>query len=350
VLPNVLSGKGKIEKSFVKTVNILWVGLAGFVLLAAGILKSYHLLTEPILSRDFWESWEFFLIQIPLELGLGIWLVSGLFRKGAWLVAVLCFGAFICLTLQKGLTGAESCGCFGKVHVNPWITLFAIDVPLFLGLLIFRPIGQKLLPPPWPSTKHFFGVAIPTCLFLGAIVPILILNKPAEKTERYEVVRPEEWVKKEPIRKDPTTEEQVDAGSVDEEATDENPRGEEWPLLKYIDIADSLRAEIVVVLFYHYDCPDCLEAISLYDQMNRDLSTNEGAIKISFVEVPPYGPVQESPIPPETLCLSGRLDPSKDWYLTTPLVVLIVDGLVVKSWEAKVPNLDEILKAIRGQL
>jgi len=226
------------------TINIIWMALAGLVLITAGILKSHQLLTEPILSQGFWESWEFFLIQIPLEIGLGIWLLSGLFRKAVWLVAIFSFGLFISITLQKGITGAESCGCFGQIHINPWITLLAIDIPLFFGLLIFRPIGQKLLPPPWPSLEHFFSIAIPTFIILGTIVPILVLNKPPEKTEKYEVVRPEEWTRKEPIKK-----EQV-AG---ETLMNEKVHREQWPLLESIDIADSLRTEIMVVLLYHYD-------------------------------------------------------------------------------------------------
>jgi hypothetical protein len=49
------------------------------------------------------------------------------------------------ITLYKAVTGAASCGCFGSVHVNPWITLFAIDLPALLALSIFRP--KPVLPP-----------------------------------------------------------------------------------------------------------------------------------------------------------------------------------------------------------
>jgi thiol-disulfide isomerase/thioredoxin len=255
---------------------------------------------------------------------------------------------FIGVTLQKGIAGVESCGCFGQIHINPWITLLAIDIPLFSGLLAFRPIGQKLLPPPWPSLKHFFGISVPTFILLGALVPILTLNKPPEKTEKYEVVRPEEWTRKESTKK--YSAKHKNAESLDEEMTNGKVHGEEWPLLKYIDIADSLRSGIVVVLLYHYDCPDCIQAIPLYDQMGRDLSDNEEAIRIAFIEVPPYGPSEESPIPGETLCLEGRLDPSKKWYFTTPLVVLIVDCSVVKSWEVEVPNLDEVQEHLANWL
>lgn len=298
------------------------MAIAGVVLVVAALLKVHQLLTEPVLSTGFWESWLFFVIQIPLELGLGIWLLCGLFRKAAWLIGVFAFALFIAVTIQKSVTGAASCGCFGRVQVNPWITLFAIDVPLFILLLIFQPKGEKLLPPPWPNAAHFFGVAIPTFLIIGGIVPALVLNKPSDETEKYEVVKPEVWL------------------------TSAQTLGEEWPMLEHIDIADDLRSPMVVVLLYHYDCQDCWDAISLYDQTARDLAGNENEISFAFIEIPPYALPQDNPIPDETPCLTGKLDSTKKWYVLTPLIVVLTDGVVVNYWQAEVPSLDGILNAV----
>jgi len=321
-----------VKSSFTKIANQIVMVVTGLVLIIATVLKIHHLLTEPIISESFWQSWQFFLIQIPLELGLGIWLVCGLFRKAAWVAAVLSFGLFIIVTLQMGLAGAESCGCFGRVHVNPWITLSVVDIPLFLGLLIFRPKGLKLLPPPWPSAKHFFGVAIPTSVLIGIIIPVLIFNKPPDKTDRYEVVRPEEWIGKEP------------AGG--KQTAEEEQVGKEWTMLRHIDIADSLRSNIVVAVLYSTECDSCHDAVALYDRMSRDMGGDEDSIQFAFIEIPPYGSEQDSFIPADTSCLTGRLDSSKDWYIKTPLVVAIQNGSVVEFWEAESPELDEILDAV----
>jgi thiol-disulfide isomerase/thioredoxin len=290
--------------------------LTGLVLIVAAVLKIHQLLTEPIISEGFWESWEFFLIQIPLELGLGIWLVCGLFRKAAWILAVLAFGLFIAVTLQKAFAGAESCGCFGTVKVNPWITLSIIDIPLFLGLLIFRPRGLKLLPPPWPKAVHFFGVAIPTFIIFSIIMPYLILNPPLEKTDTYEVVKPEEWMQQ--------------AG--------------DWSMLEHVDIADSLLSNMVIVVFYSIECDTCQETVPLYDQMARDMAGNEDAIQFAFIEIPPYA--SDDLVPADTPCLRGRLDASKKWYMQTPLVVVLQEGIVVKFWQGQTPQLDELLDAV----
>src|SRR5512136_813700 len=115
-----------------KTANKIVMTIAGAFLIIAATLKSHQLLTEPIVSEGFWESWAFFVIQIPLELGLGIWLVCGLFRKAAWTLGTLAFGFFIGVTLYKAFTGEASCGCFGKVLVKPWITLSLVDIPFFI--------------------------------------------------------------------------------------------------------------------------------------------------------------------------------------------------------------------------
>jgi thiol-disulfide isomerase/thioredoxin len=290
--------------------------VAGVVLLVAAILKIHQLLTEPILSRSFWESWHFFLIQIPLELGLSIWLLSTLFRKGAWLVALLAFGIFIGVTLHKGLIGVASCGCFGRVHVNPWITLTAIDIPIFLALLIFRPVGYKLLAPPWPSAKHFFSVAIPTFVILGALVPILALNKPPAKADRYEVLNPLEWNSK------------------------------EMPLFGHIDIGDVLSQGISFILFYHNDCPDCREAIPMYDQMARDYEVFEQGMQFAFIEGPPFDESEETIVPDDTVCYTGQLDKEKEWIFISPLIVLTLDGIVMKAWEVDTPSFEQILEAL----
>jgi thiol-disulfide isomerase/thioredoxin len=311
------------------------MSIAGAVLIIASVLKVHQLLTEPIISAGFWESWLFTVIQIPLEMGLGIWLVSGLFRKAGWLLSLVAFAGFIGITIAKWWTGAASCGCFGVVHVKPWITLTAIDIPLFALLAIFRPKGQSAfggLPPPWPSAKHFFGVAIPTFFILGTIVPVLVFNKPPDVTDKYEVIKPQTWL--------------VGKGA------DPNDPATKWPLLAHIDIADKISTGFVVALLYHYDCPECRQAIPQFEQINQVLSGND--IAVAFIEIPPvvsgveppYSPADQNPVKPDTACLSGKLDDSKKWYAKTPLTVLLKNGSCLHYWQEETPNLEQIEEKI----
>jgi hypothetical protein len=309
-----------------KKANTIAMWITGIVLLVATALKIQQLLTEPIISDGFWESWEFFLIQIPLEAGLGIWLICGLFKKAAWLLGTIAFGGFIVITLQKGLIGAESCGCFGTIIVNPWITLTAVDIPIFILLAIFRPKGEKLLPPPWPKAAHFFAIAIPTFILLPTIEYVLMTNKQLKPAVT-------EWVTKSP------------------KAAEANIPAEQnlWPMLEYIDIKEQLQTGLWVLLLYHNDCPDCREAIPLYEQMNDSMTGNENAINFAFIQMPPYGNTAYPLVSPESKVTCGRLNDKKKWFLQTPVVVVLDKGMVLAAWEGEAPGLDELLNAALGQ-
>lgn len=177
-----------------RTLNKIIMTLAGLLLIVAAGLKFYQMIDSCVPSWDIktqaavtaagnageqlpqwkatllgiWESYEFNLVQIPLEFALGVWLVCGLFRKAAWIAGTLAYFGFIFATLSKLVAGAESCGCFGQIHVDPKITLFAIDIPFFLLLAIFRSKGTKLLPPPWPNLAYLLVVFVPTIALMVA--------------------------------------------------------------------------------------------------------------------------------------------------------------------------------------
>lgn len=292
--------------------------IGGLVFLIASILKTHQLLTEPILSKGFWESWEFFLIQIPLELGLAIWLLSGLFRKAAWLIGLVSFFCFIFVTLQKGIIGAESCGCFGTVKVNPWITMTLIDIPLFLAFAIFRPKGEKLLPPPWPSLRYFLAIAIPTFILLPTVEYVLITNKPPMVSEKYEVLNVKNWSANQP-----------------------------WSLLQYIDIQDRVKTGDWIVFMYHNDCPDCRQAVPIYEKFYGDLKGNN--VDMAFIEMQPYEQGDKQLIPKNSKVPRGQLSDAKIWYVETPVVVVLRDGLVLKAWQGYAPTFDELIEAAFAQ-
>lgn len=262
-------------------------------------------------------------LQVEFELALGIWLLSGLFKKAAWLTVLLCFSAFSLITLYKGITGAESCGCFGTVHVNPWVTLFVIDIPSVIALLVFRPVLslkrkaesirtliQEFFTP-LPSIPQFTITTCLALLILGVTTPILAFNEPAKITSSYEVLEPETWV------------------------------GKKLPILEYIDIGKQLETGTWLVLLYHHDCPDCAAAIPKYEKMARDFAGNEAFLQIALIEVPPYGQGQVSR---NSSCVPGRLADTKDWFVTTPAVVLLTDSQVTYALEEKAPDLDTIFK------
>ncbi|MFC1781165.1 MauE/DoxX family redox-associated membrane protein [Planctomycetota bacterium] len=294
-----------------KLANNVLLKALGILLLTAAALKGWQLMNEPVANNNIWSSRWFLIMTVEFELALGIWLLSGLFKKAAWLASLVCFSMFSMVTFYKAVTGYASCGCFGSVHVNPWITLFVIDLPCVIALAVFHP-GLSLPPilsflrkqesiksliteftTPLPSLPHFSVIFIIGLTVLGVTTPILALNEPATVTTSYEVLEPSEWV------------------------------GKELPILEYIDIADTLRTGTWLVLLYHYDCPDCGVAIPQYEQMGRDLEGNEDFMQIALIAVPPYG---RAKISENTLCTLGKLNEVKEWFLTTPAVVLLNNG------------------------
>ena len=303
----------------------------GLLLIVAAVLKGHELLSVPVAGKDLWSWRPFLIFQVEFELAMGIWLLSGVFERLAWLAGLLCFGLFCCVTLYKGLTGAASCGCFGTVHVNPWVTLLAIDLPAVIALSLFCPV--RLLTPflsllrrqesihgavgrllkPLPSAPRFVATAALGLAILGLTTPILALNEPATATSTYEVLEPETWV------------------------------GKRLPILEHIDIAEQLKKGTWLVLLYHHDCPDCIETIPRYEQMARELQGNEDFLRIALIAVPPYG---RGPISENSACLLGRLAETKEWFVTTPAVVLLTDSQVTSAWEENAPDFDTILQNI----
>jgi thiol-disulfide isomerase/thioredoxin len=300
--------------------NNIVLKILGLLLLTGAVLKGHELLTTPMANADIWSNRYFLIFVVEFELALGIWLLSGLFKRAAWLVTLGCFTLFCGVTLYKGLTGAASCGCFGNVHINPWITLFAVDLPAVILLAIFRPKLEK---------RRFFSIPhwlepMPRFAVLGVVFligltsvavssPLLVLNEPKMVTSAYEVLEPSDWI------------------------------GKELPILEYIDIGEQLKTGNWLVVLFHHDCPSCAEVIPKIEQMASDLKGNEDFLQFALIEVPPYGAVGPGLINEDNDCVLGKLDLSKEWFVTTPAISLMQDGNVLKSWKKTVPFFKELI-------
>lgn len=372
--------------------------LAGLLLMFAAVMKFHEMLTICVPSWQtnklgFWESYEFLLIQIPLEFALGVWMVSGLFRKAAWIAGTLAYFGFIFVTIFKVVTGAESCGCFGQIHLDPKITLFAMDIPMFLLLAIFRPKGYKLLPPPWPNMFYLLAVAVPT-------IGLMVLAAPAMVTFRPNCIKPQEVssteaqlrlelykVKQElaarqqesdqhkhqveslqqqlealkqsaatpvvPETNNKTAPEPKAAEKTqDSQAVESLPVSENlWEWLGYV-VEDDVRAQIsrglTVVMMHRYDCPVCEDMVPRYSDYYRQMTEQDSAeFKIAFLAIPPYG--DKDHVPEDTTCISGKLTDTQKWEITSPYVVALLDGELVKTWpQGTAPEPEKILDEVFG--
>ncbi|MGM0488775.1 MAG: MauE/DoxX family redox-associated membrane protein, partial [Planctomycetota bacterium] len=101
--------------------DIVRIVLASVLLLAAG-LKGYQLAMEPTLNTTVLDAPWFLIAVVEFELLFRLWLLGNVWASRTCHVAVLCFTVFAAVSLYKALSGAASCGCFGRVVVNPWCT------------------------------------------------------------------------------------------------------------------------------------------------------------------------------------------------------------------------------------
>lgn len=113
-------------------------GVAGALLLAAAVLKAHQLLTGPALGAYWWDARPWQALAISGEVLLAGWMWSGLVPSITRRLGASIFGIFGAIALVKAMGGEASCGCFGRVAVNPWVTL-ALDVGLCVAFILIRP-------------------------------------------------------------------------------------------------------------------------------------------------------------------------------------------------------------------
>ena len=243
-------------------------------------------------------------------------------RRLAWRAAVLCFTVFACVSAYKGLLGEASCGCFGKVAVNPWYT-FALDVAL-VGLLLGFPPGQTT-----PGSKRAWRLPGWACVCTAVLVGVFgafimsdfhgtspLAEGVVQGQGRLVLLLPEEWT------------------------------GKRFPLFDQIDVGDRLAKGTWLVVLYHLDCGECLELIEQYQQSVDGADGHARGAGVAFIDVPQSGASGEKPVLDERDCLLGRLSESQEWFVSTPVLLTLQDGTVKEVDETG--NAEVILAVITG--
>jgi hypothetical protein len=114
---------------------------------------------------------------IECELVLALVLFFGFRPKISWFVTTILFAVFSIVSLYKGISGAESCGCLGALNVNPFL-MFGIDVVIVGLLLLFRPSNQfySIAPSNTDVKKNGFvqGLKIVFVVVLVSMVQFLL--------------------------------------------------------------------------------------------------------------------------------------------------------------------------------
>ncbi|MGC9453917.1 MAG: MauE/DoxX family redox-associated membrane protein [Phycisphaerae bacterium] len=286
----------------------------GLVLLAAALLKTHELATRPAKDLNILSyRWSLALL-VQVQIFLGLWWVSGLYRRLAWLSAVVCFAFFTGVTIYEGLAGYASCGCFGVVEVHPWHTLI-FDLCALAALLIFRPQLSRGHP---VSRGRLRAATVAVLMVVGGLSAAVLIAgyEPARLGEGGEIV--------------PGSGRSDDTGREVVVLEPQDWPGKPFPLLKHIDIGGKLRSGQWEVMLYHYTCSGCREEIEHFEQLAQMLGGWSEAGGVAVISIPPHAPAGEDIVPQDTACLRGKLSDEYDWFVSTPVTLTLSDGVVTQ--------------------
>ena len=280
----------------------------GLVLLTAAALKGHQLATEPVAETSLFTSRWFLIGVVEFELFFGLWLLAGLYPRSTWTTALLCFGGFACVSLYKALSGEATCGCFGKVPVNPWYT-FTLDALAVAALLRWQPAHGRWRVAPDSRSLCLQVVRVGTVWLLVSIPAAVAMGSYQAATlgetgdifgdSGFVVLEPETW------------------------------SGKRFPLRDHIDIGGQLTEGKWIVLLYHHDCPHCKDAVPEYVRLAQDIAVRPNSPRVALIEMPPYASPDDDLVSRDSPCVFGRLSDAKEWFVATPVCVAIEKGRVV---------------------
>jgi hypothetical protein len=277
------------------------------VLLAAAALKTHQLATQPTLGEGLLSSRAFLTVEVEFEILLGLWLLSGLYRRLAWAVTAGCFAVFAGVAFYKGVRGEASCGCFGVVAISPWVTLI-FDVLCLGGLLALRPDLRRAKPMNSFRLRlgGFGGAAVVAGIAAAMAAASFQASRLSPKGEfigngRFVLLETKSWV------------------------------GKPLPLLQHITMREDLAKGKWRVILYRHDCPNCRDDVA---NLIKPPPVKGGPARSAFVEMAPYAEGTKADILPAGGAFSrGRLSDGKDWIIETPVVLELDRGVVVSCQE-----------------
>jgi len=287
--------------------------VAAVLLLAAG-LKAYQLATAPLPPvvqgsiftplLELLNGRYLLMAAVVGEILFALVLIAGIQRQWMWLLSLLGFTAFTLISLMRALSGESSCGCFGTITVNPWITT-GFDFVIVVLLAIFRERDDWTFSLP-PYRKKLVTVLIVWLVLAGpALFAMLSLKQQSHATlgteftgpsgKKMILLEPESWI------------------------------GQELPLIsRFVQPNDSeiLKHGTWNVLLAQSDCPKCQE-------MKAELEARN-AKGVAIVMIPSHA--NEKVL--DTHFLVFMLDNQNDWFVTTPCVVKLVDGVCISTGDS----------------
>ncbi len=250
-------------------------------------------------------------LMFVLEFSIGVELtvvgVMWLLPRLARTAGIVMLAAFVPVLLGDVLMGASSCGCFGAVEIHPWITL-SMDVSLLLGLWLLGRGAPTLALTDVLPTARVIAAGIWTVASFGAAFGFTGMLTPAEAaagageasavpSEGYYMPQYDSWIGK---------------------------RWEEVPIAAWVrGMGQPQGSGVRYVLFYRKDCEHCHELMAVY-------FSGRLAAPTTAVAVPERDGFPSEGLQPFECgeCSLAELPAGVDWFLQTPVLVRLEEGIV----------------------
>jgi hypothetical protein len=284
--------------------RILSGGLGG-LLIAASLLTVWSESRNPSPANRTWVHRPVAMMPVAvIEAVLGTLLMAGLYRYLSWMIAIGVFGVFAIITAIEAASGEDSCNCLGAISVRPVYTMFldvvAVAALLWTGSPPSRGIGQSI-PRRWTIAGAVALLWLPAVTAFWITKPAIAVGHAFGKTGDSIILEPSKWV------------------------------GQPVSLAQHIDIGSQLQTGQWIVLLVRHDCRHCAGAVQRYIS---SFSAGQHRARLAVIEMAPYSDADDPAFweLPKSV-LSGRLDESRDWVVTTPVAVGVSDGIVISGAE-----------------
>jgi hypothetical protein len=247
----------------------------------------------------------FFSIAVELIVVGVMWLLPGLARP----VGLLMLGVFLPVLTSELLMGSASCGCFGAVEVHPAIT-FTLDLGFFLGLWLWGKNVPSLKTTTTQPTWRVLAVGFWT---IASIV--LAFGVPTSQSGQA-----------------PDAEAETTAAAAIPAEGYYLPQYDQWVGIAWEDIQlsgwiqdapEDIASGQHYLLFYRKDCEHCHELMEAF-------FTGPLTIPTTAVAVPEKGGFPDVGVQEFACdaCHLAELPSGVDWFLATPVLVRLLDGVV----------------------
>ncbi len=260
-----------------------------------------------------------FVLEFSIAVELMVVGVMVLLPGLARLAGIVMLTSFIPVLVGDVALGASSCGCFGAVQIPPWVTL--VTDGIFLILLIFLARGVQALTTP-RSLPTWQVVAVGVWSILSFAVAFGLTS--AGST---------------PVIDD------VQHGTVAASGPVEGyylPSYAEWEGSRFLDLdvaawirglPEDIEEGQQYLFFYRKDCEHCHELMEMFFADELPLPT-------TAVAVPERGGYPTVGIQPFVCgeCRLAELPAGVDWFIQTPALVRLADGVVQCAAEVTADN------------